>query len=215
MHAMGLFLYFLRHGETVASQTDSYCGTLDVELTQSGRQMAQDFADAYASIPWTAVFSSPLQRTISTAQPLCDAVKLQMQLREGLVELAYGDWEGKRPEEVNKEFHDDYIRWLADPGWNAPTGGQKGIDVARRSAPVLGEIERSFAAGNVLVVSHKATIRIMMCSLLGIDIGRYRDRLSMPAGSVSTIEFARQGPKLHAIGDRSYFGKSLRGQAFA
>jgi probable phosphoglycerate mutase len=49
-----------------------------------------------------------------------------MQCRSGLREIAYGEWGGKTPELVYHEFHDDYIRWLADPGWNAPTGGEKG-----------------------------------------------------------------------------------------
>ena len=56
-----------------------------------------------------------------------------MQLKEGLKEIAFGQWEGKMPEEVNREFHDDYVRWLTDPGWNSPTGGERGIDIARRS----------------------------------------------------------------------------------
>ena len=49
-----------------------------------------------------------------------------MQCRAGLRKIAYGDWEGKTPEVVYHEFHGDYIRGLADPGWNAPTGGEKG-----------------------------------------------------------------------------------------
>jgi hypothetical protein len=48
-------------------------------------------------------------------------------------EIACGQWEGKTPEEVNREFHDTYVRWLADPGRNAPTGGERAIDIARRS----------------------------------------------------------------------------------
>ena len=85
--------------------------------------------------------------------------------------LRHGDkWEGKTPEEVNLEFHDEYVRWLADPGWNSPSGGEKGIDIARRSGAVLEEIEQTYHTGNVLVVSHKATIRIMLCSLLGIEV---------------------------------------------
>ncbi|MGA8894144.1 MAG: histidine phosphatase family protein, partial [Planktothrix agardhii] len=42
---------------------------------------------------------------------------------EGLKEIAYGEWEGKLPQTVNENYHDDYVRWLTDPGWNAPTGG--------------------------------------------------------------------------------------------
>jgi broad specificity phosphatase PhoE len=207
---MGLILYFLRHGETTASQTGGYCGILDMDLTAEGYQMAEDFAAAYKSLPWAAIFSSPLRRSVATARPLCEAVGLEMQLREGLREIAYGQWEGKTPEEVYRQFHDEYVRWLADPGWNAPTGGEKGVDIARRSALVLEEIERTYPAGNVLVVSHKATTRIMLCSLLGIDVGRYRDRLSMPVAALSIVEMTEEGPLLRLLGDRTYLRQSLR-----
>lgn len=207
---MSLILYFLRHGETTASQTGGYCGTLDPDLTPEGFLMAEDFARAYAHPPWTAILSSPLRRAIATAKPLADATGMRMQLKDGLRELAFGKWEGKTPLDVNREFHDDYIRWLTDPGWNAPTGGQKGIEIARRSSLVLEEMENLHATGNVLVVSHKATIRIMLCSLLGIDVGRFRDRISMPVGAVSIVEMAPQGPLVRVLGDRSHLRESLR-----
>jgi broad specificity phosphatase PhoE len=207
---MSLILYFLRHGETTASQTGGYCGTLDPDLTPAGYQMAEGFADAYISLPWVAVFSSPLRRAVATARPLCEAAGIRMQLQDGLKEIAFGKWEGKTPEEVNRDFHDDYVRWLTDPGWNAPTGGQKGIDIARRSSLVLEQIEKTYTTGNILVVSHKATIRILLCSLLGIDVGRFRDRISMPVAAISIVEIAAHGPLLHRIGDRSYLGEDLR-----
>ena len=101
-------------------------------------------------------------------------------------------------------------RWLADPGWNRPTGGERGVDVARRSSMVLDEIERTLPSGNVLVVSHKATARIMLCSLLGIDVGRYRDRLSMPVAALSIVEMTEQGPLLKVLGDRTHLREGLR-----
>jgi broad specificity phosphatase PhoE len=207
---MSLIIYFLRHGETTASQTGGYCGTLDPDLTAEGYRMAEDFADAYKSLPWAAVFSSPLRRAVTTAKPLCEAAGIRMQLKDGLKEIAYGQWEGKAPEDINREFHDDYVRWLTDPGWNAPTEGQRGIDIARSGSLVLEEIEKTYTTGNVLVVSHKATTRIMLCSLLGIDVGRFRDRLSMPVASISIVEMATQGPLLHMMGDRSHLREQLR-----
>ncbi len=207
---MSLKLYFLRHGETTASQTGTYCGRLDIELTPSGVEMAKDFAQTYKDIPWKAIYSSPLKRAIATAKPLCDLLGREMELRNGLKEIYYGEWEGKTPKEVNQEFHDDYVRWLADPGWNSPNGGEKGIDIARRSSEVLEEIESSHTTGNVLVVSHKATIRIMLCSLLGIDVGRYRDRIGMSVAALSIVEIAEHGPLIHVMGDRSHIRTELR-----
>jgi broad specificity phosphatase PhoE len=87
---LSLTLYFLRHGETSYSKTGAYCGDLDTELTSEGARMAKAFADAYRSVAWSGVYVSPMKRTIATAQPLCDALGLEMQLRAGLEEIHYG-----------------------------------------------------------------------------------------------------------------------------
>ena len=84
------------------------------------------------------------------------------------------------------------------------------MDVSRRSSQVIQEIQHRYQNGNVLVVSHKTTIRIMLCNLLGIDLERYRDRIAMPVAGVSIIEMRYQGPLMHSLGDRSYLDESLR-----
>ena len=205
---MSLNIYFLRHGETEASKTDAFCGTSDVELTPEGIMMAKDFALAYQSVPWKAILCSPMRRTVATAKPLCDLTGMEMQLRGGLKEINFGKWEGKSQAQVNREYHDDYIRWQSEPGWNAPPEGERAVDIARRSSEVIDEIERTYSNGNVLIVSHKATIRIILCSLLGIDVGRYRDRIDMPVAAVSQVEFTHQGPRLVKLGDCSHIADS-------
>jgi len=172
--------------------------------------MAQAFAVAYRSTPWTAIFSSPMQRTITTAQPLCDALGMQMELRDGLKEISYGKWEGQTVETVARDYHDDYIRWLADPAWYPPTEGELAVAIASRALHVIEEIKQQYSTGNVLIVAHKATIRIMLCSLLGVDVGRFRYRLGCPVGSVSVVEFGSHGPLLHALADRTHLDERLR-----
>jgi len=207
---VSLTLYFLRHGETIYSETGAYCGELDTELTPEGVQMAEAFAQAYRSIPWIAAYVSPMKRTIATAKPLCEALGLEMQLRDGLKEIRYGKWEDKSVDFVKQHYWDDYIRWLAEPAWNPPTGGETSVEISSRASLVIAEIQEKYAKGNVLVVSHKATIRIILCELLGIDLGRYRDRIDMPAGSVSIVKFDVHGPLVQVLGDRAYMGEDLR-----
>lgn len=206
---MPLDLYLLRHGETVASQTGGYCGDLDLPLTPAGEAMAVAFAERYQSLPWQAVFVSPLQRAIATARPLCQATGLAMQERSGLREIQYGQWEGQTTDQVKTHFAEDYVRWLTEPAWNPPTGGETSVQIASRAALVLAEIEQTYSSGNVLVVSHKATLRIMLCSLLGIDLGRYRDRLELPVASLSLVRFDVHGPLLVKHGDRSHLPAAL------
>ncbi len=172
--------------------------------------MAKSFATAYSSTPWNAVYCSPMLRTMTTAQPLCDAVGINMELREGLKEISYGKWEGQTVETVSREYHDDYLRWSADPAWYPPTEGELAVSIAYRALQVIEEIKQSYPKGNVLIVSHKATIRIILCSLLGIDVGRFRYRLGCPVGSVSIVEFGSHGPLLHVLGDRTHLDERLR-----
>lgn len=208
---MSLSLYLLRHGQTELSREDNFCGSgLDPELTPAGVQMAQAFAASYRLKSWSAVYCSSLRRSIATAQPLCDALGIGMQGRAGLNEIAYGKWEGLTKATVERDYHDDYISWLADPAWHAPTDGELAITVARRGLQVIDEIKQEFPDGNVLVVSHKATIRIVLCGLLGIDVGRFRYRLGCPVGSVSVVEFSSAGPLMHSLADRSHLTESLR-----
>lgn len=210
---MSLKLYFLRHGETTFSQTGGYCGDLDVELTPEGLEMAKAFAVSYASMPWEAVYVSPMKRTIATATPICQVIGQEMQLRDGLRELSYGQWEGLSPDEVRAQYEEEYIRWLTEPAWNPPTGGETSIQLASRASLVIAEIEKKHANGNVLVVSHKATIRILLCNLLGIDLGRYRDRITVLTASVSIVKLDVHGPLLEVLGDRYHIPEVIRSRA--
>ena len=208
---MALTLYVLRHGQTALSREDVFCGSgLDPELTSEGLEMAQAFVKAYHDTDWRAVYSSRLRRSITTAQPLCQASGIDLQVRAELNEIGYGRWEGLTKEQVGQEFHDEYIAWLADPAWHAPTGGELATLIARRALQVVEEIRQEFSDGNILLVSHKATIRIVLCSLLGIDVGSFRYRLGCPVGSVSIVEFTLNGAMLKALSDRSHLSEGLR-----
>jgi broad specificity phosphatase PhoE len=207
---MSLNIYFLRHGQTASSQANLFCGAIDPPLTTNGEKMARSFATAYASLPWQAMFCSPRARAIATATPLAVAVNMELQIRQGLEEINYGAWEGQDVATVDRQYHDDYLRWLADPAWNPPTNGELAVAIANRALAVIAEIEQQYPTGNVLVVSHKATIRILLCSFLGIDVGRFRYRLGMPVSGLSIVEFGTHGPLLKVLADRSHLADRLR-----
>jgi broad specificity phosphatase PhoE len=207
---VSLKLYFLRHGETAYSKAGAYCGEVDAELTPDGVRMAKAFADAYRLVEWTAVYVSPMKRTMATAQPLCHVLGVKMELRPGLEEMRYGKWEDKTVEFVREHYWNDYLHWLTEPAWNPPTGGETSVEIASRASLVIAEIQQKYSTGNVLVVSHKATIRIVLCDLLDIDLGRYRDRIDVPAGSVTVVKFDLHGPLLQELGNRAYMSEDLR-----
>lgn len=205
-----LKIFFFRHGQTALSRENMFCGSSNPPLTVDGRQMAQSIADYYGDLKWKAIYASPMKRTIATATPISKKLGLKIHLEPGLKEISYGKWEGKTVDEVKQRWNLDYIKWQADPGWNAPTGGETANQIAARAIPVIDRIKQKFHDGNVCVISHKATIRIMLCSFLGIDVGRFRYRLGAPVASVSLVEFNHHGPLIKSLGDTSHMPDSLR-----
>ncbi|WP_411863272.1 histidine phosphatase family protein [Tolypothrix sp. PCC 7601] len=180
---------------------------------QKGIQMAESFADVYQKLKWEAVYASPMKRTIATAKPFCNAIGMDMQLRDGLREGSYGKWETNSKSFAQEKYAENYVKWLTEPAWNAPIGGETAVDIANRAMPVIAEIQDKHPEGNVLVVSHKATIRILLCSLLGIDLGRYRYRVNILVASVSMVKFDVNGPLLEILGDRHHIPDHLRSRA--
>ncbi|CAD5984228.1 MULTISPECIES: histidine phosphatase family protein [Planktothrix] len=201
---MSLTFYFLCHGETIHSREGRYCGALESELTPEAQEMVNAFVLAYQSIPWETIYISPMKHALATAKPLADAVGVQMQFRSGLKEMDFGVFEDKSYEWVKEHHSESYGDWMTNPAWNSPKKGETSVEVASRSMLVISEIREKYKNGNVLVVSHKTTIQIMLCSFLGIDLGRYLDRLDILAGSVSQVKFGIHGPLLQKLGDRSY-----------
>jgi probable phosphoglycerate mutase len=208
---MPLRLHLLRHGQTPTSRDNVFCGAnLDPELTADGVAMAHAFAEAYAATPWRMIYAGPLQRTQVTARIIAQRVGLSYETREAITEIDYGRWDGLSEEMVDREFHDDFVRWTADPAWNAPTEGETAIALARRMLGVVEEVREEIPDGDVLFVTHKASIRALLCTLLGVDVGRFRFRFGCPTGSVSVVEFGRRGPLALTVADRSHLSAALR-----
>ena len=91
--------------------------------------------------------------------------------------------------EVEKQFPDEASAWDKDPYTFAPRGGESGLAVTARALPALIEVVRAHPGANVLIVSHKATIRLLLSSLLGFDPRRYRDNLDQSPAALNIIDF--------------------------
>src|SRR5262249_37324672 len=149
----------------------------DVPLGPNGRTQAERLAARLSREPIAAAYSSPMQRTVETAAIVARPHQLELIKRDGLREIDHGRWEGLRRADVESQFPEEYSAWEDDPFTFAPAGGESGVQVVARALPVIREIVVAHPGANVLVVSHKATIRLVIASLLGFDARGYRDRL--------------------------------------
>ena len=182
-------LYLIRHGATALSLEDRFAGATDVELSDEGRAQVEHLAQRLADDKITAVYCSPMRRTVETAAILARPHGLTPIPREGLREIHHGRWEGMRRPEVEAQYPDEYAEWEADPFTFAPAGGESGLNVLARALPVIREIVLQHAGENVVVVSHKATIRLLISSLLGFDARGYRDRLDQSPACLNVVDF--------------------------
>ena len=91
--------------------------------------------------------------------------------------------------DVEKKFPEEYAAWEADPFTFAPEGGESGLSVLARALPVVRAVVAAHPDANVLVVSHKATLRLLLSSLLGFDPRGYRDRLDQSPACLNVVDF--------------------------
>ncbi len=182
-------LFLVRHGATKLTAEDRFSGAVGVDLSDDGRSQVSGLARRLASEKISAVYCSPLSRTVETATILAEPHGLPVINRDGLREISHGRWEGLTRPEVEKRYPDEYASWEADPFTFAPVEGESGLGVLARALPVIREIVVAHAGSNILVVSHKATLRLLLSSLLGFDARGYRDRLDQSPACLNVVDF--------------------------
>lgn len=182
-------LYLIRHGATQLSMEDRFAGGTDVPLSRQGRWQAERLAERLADDHIGAFYCSPLQRTVETAQILASPYNLEPILRHELREIHHGHWETLLRAEVEALYPDEYAAWQEDPFIFAPEGGESGLSVMARALPAIREFVERHDGENVAVVSHKATIRLVISSLLGFDARGFRDRLDQSPACLNILDF--------------------------
>ncbi len=202
-------VYLVRHGATVLSAEDAFAGETDVPLSDVGREQLRKLARRLAPEPIAAVYASPLGRTMETARILAEPHGRPVTPKDGLREISHGHWEGKKRAAVEREYPEEYARWEADPYSFSPSGGETGLAVAARAIPTLLAIVAAHPGEQVLVASHKATIRLMIGSLLGFDLRRYRDHLDQSPASLNILDFKDVAhARLSLFNDTSHYSTS-------
>jgi probable phosphoglycerate mutase len=182
-------IFLVRHGATQLTVDGRFSGAVGVDLSDEGRSQAERLGERLRREGLTASYSSPMSRAADTARIIAAACGLTIELRDGLREISHGHWEGLTRAEVEARFPEEYASWEEDPFTFAPAGGESGVAVLARALPTLRDIVTAHVGGQVLVVSHKATIRLLLSSLLGFDARGYRDRLDQDPACLNILDF--------------------------
>jgi probable phosphoglycerate mutase len=201
-----LTIHLVRHGDTAQAAEGIFCGDLDPPLTEHGLAQAEHLGKLGAKLGLTALYCSPKHRARQTIAPLARAIGLEPTIEPGLREIAYGRWEGRKESEIRVSEPEAYAAWHADPAMASPPGGETGFDIAGRALPVLARVREQHPTGRVLLVSHKATVRVLVCALLGMPLQRFRTYIACPTASITSFELGVESALLVRVADVHHLG---------
>jgi probable phosphomutase (TIGR03848 family) len=191
-------LLLIRHGLTdwVGHRLPGW--TPGIHLSEQGRQQAETLAQRLASLPIEAIYASPLERTVETAEAIAAPHGLNVQLRENLGELRIGEWTGQAIEDLAKKEV-----WLAiqfyPSGADIP-GGEMMHEMQARVVAELDAIRKAHPGATVAVVSHADVIKAAVAHYIGLHLDLFQ-RLAVYPASLTAFRFNKFGPRLVLFND--------------
>jgi broad specificity phosphatase PhoE len=204
-------LYLVRHGATKLTAEDRFSGDIGVDLSEEGRSQAARLGERLRNEGIRAIYCSPYSRTVETARIIAGPCQLEPILCDGMREISHGHWEGLRRKDVETRFASEYASWEEDPFTFAPEGGESGVSVLARALPAIRDIIVRHTGERVLAVSHKATVRLILSSLLGFDARGYRDRLDQQPACLNILDFRDPvRARLMLFNDISHYALDMR-----
>jgi probable phosphoglycerate mutase len=194
-------IHLIRHGDTEASGEGVFCGDLDPPLAPSGLAQAAALVAKVKELAPKALYVSPKLRARLRAEASARALDMELRVVEGLREISYGTWDGRKEVEIRASEPAAYAAWTSDPALTSPPGGESAYAIATRAMPVIAKIRATHPSEDVAVFSHKATIRIITCVLLGVPLSLFRERVACPTASITSFAFVAHGPQLVRLGE--------------
>ena len=165
--AKGAHLWLVRHAEVHGDWRGKAYGDLDVPLSEEGRRRSRELARDLASLPPTALLTSPLQRARHLAQGITAASGIEAQECSGLREIHRGSWQGQTVESLHTDVPEEVAAFYADPwGWRGH-GGECDADVHARAWPPI-EATLAQGSGCIVVTTHYNVLRVLVAAALHI-----------------------------------------------
>ena len=165
-------LYLIRHGETDYNNEMRFQGQIDIPLNRKGIEQAEKVAEFLKDIPLLAIYTSTLQRARTTAEIIGKAKGIKPQETDALREMSFGIWENMNSSNIRKKYAKEWKDFFASPASTTIPKGESMSDVQKRAYPVVQQILDEHPEGDVAFVAHGGIIRVLICTMLGLDLNR-------------------------------------------
>ncbi len=188
-------LLLIRHGENEFTKKGRLAGRMPgVHLNDRGKQQAQELAAALQHVPIKAIFSSPLERAVETAEPIAAALRQQVKLEAGLIESNVGQWQGKS---LRRLALTRYWRVVVQsPSRARHPGGESFMETQTRIVAALDAICAKFKPRDIVAcVFHADPIRLAVAHYIGLPLDHFQ-RLGCDTASATLLAVSESGARL-------------------
>jgi len=168
-------LYLLRHGQTEWNRETIFRGRKDIPLSGEGREQAKLTAEVFKKADIKKIFSSPLIRAMDTAEIVGSALDKKPEIVEGLIDLDFGNWEGKPLEWVKEKYQEEYYMYKNHPENAVIPGGENLLDCFNRVGETISGIIKSIQEqeASIILVSHRVILKMAVLWLLGLGVSKF------------------------------------------
>ena len=184
-------LDLMRHGEPVGGRR--YRGQTDDPLSEKGWAQMRNAVSNYC--PWQAVISSSLLRCVDFARELAKRHQLPLEIDARLIELGFGAWEGRTPDELTAADPEILIRFRSDPVVHAPQGAEPLTTFRDRIISAWDSLLEHHGGKHVLVVAHAGVIRMVVAHMLNAPL-QHLFRLQVPNAGITRIRVEKHDGQL-------------------
>lgn len=191
-------LLLIRHGTNDWVHGRLAGWTPGVHLNDAGRQQVQALSERLGDLPIAAVYSSPLERTIETAQAIAGPRNLPIRVVEDVGEVRYGEWQGAELKELYK--HELWPGVQFYPSGTRFPGGETLGEAQMRAVAAIDRLRAQHPKQIFAVVGHADLIKLVIAYYIGMHIDLFQ-RLMISPASLTAIAFERMGPRLLAFND--------------
>lgn len=188
----------IRHGRAEYKPGHLYGWTPGVHLSADGREEVKRLGERLGALRLKAIYSSPLERCIETAEAIAEGRKVDIETVEELGEVRYGKWQGKSFKSLVKTPLWRTVQLV--PSQATFPGGESLLELQRRGVQGIETVRTKHKSGTVAVVSHADMIKAIVAHYLGLHLDLFQ-RINVDTASVTALSFFGAFPRLLRIGD--------------
>ena len=196
-------LILVRHGETPWNREGRFQGQSTVGLSERGQQQARRVAAALKALKPKSLYSSPLPRTMMTAQEISKEVSLSITPVDALKEVSLGELEGITGQEMRTRYAEIYAAWREDPSDVVFPGGESMRELQERAWGAVRELLNRHGDDVLVAVSHNFAIRVILCRFLGLPLAKFH-MLRVDLASMSIIQANSRSSHILTLNDRCH-----------